>query len=148
MRGLIRSPSLAAMMGGTVVLAVAANSYELLCTVGFPMAFTRILTLSDLSTPAYYGYLVLYNVVYVVPLLLIVSWFVWTSGRHKLAEFEGRILKLVSGLMMLGLGGLLVFAPEWLDRPATAAGLVAGAITIAVVAWLAHAVRGRPLAAH
>jgi hypothetical protein len=73
---------------------------------------------------------------------------VWTSGRHKLAEFEGRILKLVSGLMMLGLGGLLVFAPEWLDRPATAAGLVAGAITIAVVAWLAHAVRGRPLAAH
>jgi hypothetical protein len=136
------------MMGGTVVLAVAANSYELLCTAGFPMAFTRILTLSDLSTPAYYGYLVLYNVVYVVPLLLIVSWFVWTSGRHKLAEFEGRILKLVSGLMMLGLGGLLVFAPEWLDRPATAAGLVAGAITIAVVAWLAHAVRGRPLAAH
>ena len=92
---------------GTTVLAIAANSYELLCTAGLPLVFTRVLTLNDLSTPTYYGYLVLYNVVYVVPLLLIVAGFVLTLGRRKLQEAEGRFLKLMSGLMMLGLDNIL-----------------------------------------
>jgi hypothetical protein len=37
------------MLIGTLVLALAANSYELLCTAGFPMVYTRALTLHDLS---------------------------------------------------------------------------------------------------
>ena len=66
----------AAMLRGTVVLAVAANAYELLCTAGLPLVFRRIVTLAELSTPAYYGYLALYNVVYVLPMLAIVVAFV------------------------------------------------------------------------
>ena len=53
-----------------------------------------------------------YNVVYVIPLLLIVSIFAWTMGAKKLSEKEGRRLKLLSGLMMLGLGIMLMIAPE------------------------------------
>ena len=36
-------------MIGTVTLALAANSYELLCTAGFPMVYTWVLTLNALS---------------------------------------------------------------------------------------------------
>ena len=35
---------------GTATLALAANSYELLCTAGFSMVFTRTLTLADLPS--------------------------------------------------------------------------------------------------
>jgi hypothetical protein len=37
MRGLLSAEGLGTLMMGTVTLAVAANSYELLCTAGFPM---------------------------------------------------------------------------------------------------------------
>jgi hypothetical protein len=98
------------------VLAFAANLYELLCTSGFPMVFTRVLTLRELSPATYYLYLVLYNVVYVVPLALIVLAFSLTLTVHKLTEYEGRILKLLSGLMMLALGIVLLVKPELLHH--------------------------------
>jgi hypothetical protein len=138
MRGVATSGSLVPMAFGTVVLAVVANSYELLCTAGFPMVFTRALTLQDLGTASYYGYLVLYNVVYVVPLALIVLAFTYTLGSRKLSEREGRLLKLVSGYMMLGLGLLLVLAPQLLASAAAAAGVLAlalGATAITARLW-------------
>lgn len=37
-----------------------------------------------------------------------------TLGRRKLQERGGRMLKLVSGVVMLSLGLVLVLRPEWL----------------------------------
>ena len=128
MRKLVTADKLPAMMIGTVALAIAANSYELLCTAGFPMVFTRALTLHDLTTTGYYLYLALYNLIYVVPLTLIVGVFVVTLGSRKLSEREGRVLKLLSGLMMLGLGLLLIIAPGSLNNLFTAVALLFGAL--------------------
>ncbi|NLE65251.1 MAG: thioredoxin family protein [Elusimicrobia bacterium] len=130
MRRLIRTGSLGGLVAGTIVLAVLANTYELLCTAGFPMVFTRALTLQELSVGAYYFYLLLYNVIYVVPLLVIVLIFVRTLGARKLTEEEGRILKLVSGLMMLGLGSVLLLRPELLNNILFSVGLVGGVIVL------------------
>ena len=138
-RDLVGAANLPAMLAGTVVLALAANAYELLCTAGFPLVFTRILTLADLSAPAYYGYLALYNLVYVLPLLVIVVVFVVTLGARKLKEEEGRVLKLVSGLMMLGLGLVLLFAPEAFSHPPIALALIVAAVAVtALVVWSAR----------
>lgn len=135
MRRLLKASSLPSVIGGTVVLALAANSYELLCTAGFPMVFTRILTLHQLPASTYYAYLVLYNIVYVMPLALIVTAFSLTLGKRHLSEWEGRVLKLVSGTMMLGLGVMLVWKPELLNN-IVASGAVLGA-SIAVSALIA-----------
>lgn len=140
MRGLLRSDRLPALLTGTVLLAVAANSYELLCTVGFPMVYTRILTLHALPTTGYYLYLALYNVIYVIPLLVIVLLFAITLGARKLTESEGRTLKLISGLMMLGLGLLLLFAPQTLSNPLTAVALLLAALALGLL--LRRRVRG------
>ena len=128
MRGLLRADSLPALTLGTVALAIVANSYELLCTAGFPMIYTRILTLAGLSPLAHYLYLGLYNLIYVLPLLVIVLIFARTLGGRKLSESEGRVLKLVSGLMMLGLGSLLLIAPGALNNPLAALALLGLAI--------------------
>ncbi len=128
MRSLTAGTRYPALLAGTVTLAVAANSYELLCTAGFPMVYTRVLTLNDLPTAGYYAYLGLYAVVYVVPLLVIVGLFVWRLGSRKLGEAEGRVLKLASGLMMLGLGSLLVVDPAALANLGAAAAVLAGAV--------------------
>jgi hypothetical protein len=130
MRGLLTVDGLPLLLAGTVTLAVLANLYELLCTAGFPLAYTRVLTLHGLSTGEYYLWLLLYNLVYVTPLLLITAAFVFTLGARKLSEREGRALKLLSGLMMLGIGVLLLAAPELLARIATAGMLLVGALLV------------------
>ncbi len=131
-RGLMNTSSMSAMIAGTIMLAIVANSYELLCTAGFPMVFTRLLTLHDLPSWSYYLYLVFYNIIYVIPLVVIVLIFTKTLGSRKLSEKEGRILKLVSGLMMLELGLFLLFAPDLLSHLLTAISLIFAAIILTV----------------
>ncbi len=133
-RIILNAENITAMIAATIVLATAANFYELLCTAGFPMVYTRMLTLADISPAERYGYLVAYNLVYVIPLALIVTVFARTLGSRKLTEREGRLLKLMSGLMMLGLGSLLLFAPERISKVGVALGLMAVAVGIT---WLA-----------
>ena len=133
-RAILNADSLPAMLAATLFLAVAANFYELLCTAGFPMVYTRLLTLADLAPAARYGYLAAYNLVYVLPLALIVAVFAFSLGARKLTEREGRLLKLMSGVMMLELGALLLLAPDYINRIGVAFGLMAAAIGIT---WIA-----------
>ena len=135
MRGLISADNLPALLVGTVTLAIAANTYELLCTSGLPMVYTRALTLSELSTSGYYLYLALYNVIYILPLLAILGVFTFSLGGRKLSELQGRLLKLLSGVMMLGLGLVLLAAPDLLDNWLTAVGLLAVAIAATAGAY-------------
>ncbi len=130
MRDLTQARSITPMLLGTVALAIAANTYELLCTAGFPMVYTRVLTLNDLTPGTYYLHLAMYNLIYVTPLAIIVVVFSLTLGSRKLGEREGRILKLVSGLMMLGLGVTLLLAPELLNNVVIAVAILITAIAI------------------
>ncbi|BBA70116.1 glutaredoxin family protein [Geobacter sulfurreducens] len=133
MRNLVRAGTLPAMLAGTVVLALAANSYELLCTAGFPMVFTRVLTLRELPPSAYYLYLGFYNVVYVIPLAVIVGIFTITLGSRKLTEWQGRVLKLVSGIMMLSLGFVLLLRPTLLNNAFISLGIMAASLAVSWV---------------
>lgn len=133
-RTILVAEHLPAMLAATAFLAIAANFYELLCTAGFPMVYTRLLTLADLSAGGRYGYLALYNLIYVLPLAAIVAVFAHTLGARKLTEREGRLLKLMSGLMMLGLGALLLVAPERVSQIGIAFGLMAVAVAITGIA--------------
>jgi len=133
-RAILAAGNVPAMLAATVLLAVAVNFYELLCTAGFPMVYTRLLTLQELGPGTHYLYLALYNGVYVIPLAVIVGVFAFTLGARKLSEREGRLLKLMSGLMMLQLGMLLMLAPELLNRLGPAFALIGIAVG---VTWLA-----------
>lgn len=126
-----------AMLGGTIVLAGITNLYELLCTSGFPMIYTRVLTLRQLPLSEYYLYLVFYNLIYVLPLALIVVGFTFTLGSRKLTEDEGRVLKLLSGTMMLILGVLLLVAPELMTSLGAAIGMLLTSIGLTACIILA-----------
>lgn len=143
MRRLTLGERLLPVLGATLLLAVVANSYELLCTAGLPMVFTRVLTMNDLSQPAYYGYVGLYSAVYVVPLLAIVGGFVAFFGSRKLLVEEGRRLKLLSGSMMVGLGALLLVAPDALTNVGAALVVIGVALLVSLLLvlgerWLRH----------
>jgi hypothetical protein len=133
MREIVSTGNMLPMFASTVVLAIVANSYELLCTAGFPMVYTRTLTLADLEPWQYYAWLAAYNVIYVLPLLAIVLVFTYTMGSRKLAESEGRALKLVSGCMMFGFGLLLLVAPNLLTNALASIAVLAVAVGVALL---------------
>jgi len=132
-RQMLHARSILAMSLAAASLAALANLYEFFCTAGFPMVYTRILTLSELSTTGYYLYLLLYNLIYVIPLLVIVFLFVFSFGSRKLQQSEGRSLKLVSGLMMLVLGLALLIQPSLLNDVVAALGLMLLAVISSVI---------------
>jgi hypothetical protein len=60
--------------------------------------------------------------------------FARSLGARKLTEREGRLLKLMSGIMMLELGALLLLAPDLISQPAIAFGLMGVALGLT---WMA-----------
>lgn len=108
LRAILRAKSLWPALAGTVVLALLVQIVELLCTSGFPALYTRILTLRQLDQDAYYGYLLLYNLMYMLDDFIVLAIGVVTLGQRRLQEKQGRLLKFISGLVMLGLGIYLI----------------------------------------
>jgi hypothetical protein len=109
-RNILQAKNMTAAIIGAVVLAVLVQIVEFMCTSGFPALYTRILTLKQLDTTSYYGYLLLYNVAYMLDDLIILSIGVITLSQHRLQEKEGRWLKFISGVTMVGLGIYLLVA--------------------------------------
>lgn len=133
MRNLVKNPRITAAIVGTVVLAGTVNFYELLCTLGLPLVFTKQLVLYDLSAIEYYTYIFFYNVVYVIPLIIIVLIFVFTLGRRKLTEWHGQLLKLVTGIMLSSFGVVFLVNYKLLENIVTPILLLAFTLLTAVV---------------
>ncbi len=113
MRQLLQTDALAASLLSVAALAVLVNFIELLCTAGLPAIYTAVLSQQGLSMAQYYGYLALYILAYMADDSLMVGVAVITLGNHKLTEQSGRLLKLISGCVMLILALTMLFKPEW-----------------------------------
>ena len=113
-RKILNEQNMVLAIAGTALLAGFANVVELGCTVGLPAIFTKVLSSRGISTGGQLGYMALYNVYYVIPLALIVGAFVWTMGHFRVTEKTGKVLKLVSGTVMLALGIIMLVKPSLL----------------------------------
>ncbi len=122
-----------ALFLGTILVAITVNIYELLCTLGIPIVYLRILTLHSLSALFYYLYLALYCFVYVFPLLVIVILFAFTLGGKQFSVQNVKRLKLVSGFMVVFLGIVLIFKPVLLKNGLLSLGLIGGAILLSII---------------
>lgn len=114
MRAILAEEQTLPALTAVAILAVMVNFIELLCTAGFPAIYTAILTQQVLNPLTYHAYLGLYILGYVADDALMVGIAVMALSSRKLTERTGRLLKLISGLVMLGLGGILILYPEWL----------------------------------
>ncbi len=114
MRKIMNNSNMMLSLLGTITLAFFVNLIELGCTIGLPAIYTRVLSIQEISTLTKYVYMALYNLYYVIPLAIIVGIFVVTMGKHRFEEKHAKVLKLVSGVLMLTLGAILVINPDFL----------------------------------
>jgi len=113
-RRIVNAENLCAAVAGAVVLAVLVNLVELLCTAGLPALYTSVLAGRGYPALVRYGYLGLYIAAYMLDDTLMVTGVVATLRQCRLQEAGGRWLKLVSGVVIFGLGLVMLVRPEWL----------------------------------
>ncbi|XOB41077.1 MAG: glutaredoxin family protein [Candidatus Nealsonbacteria bacterium] len=104
--------SLPLMLLGVVVVAAGINLVELVCSLGFPLAFTKMLTTYNLSISSYYSYLLLYILFYMIDDLIIFALAIWTLRITQVSEKYLKAIKLISGIVLLILGLIILFKPE------------------------------------
>jgi hypothetical protein len=114
MRAILQADSLLPALAGVATLAVVVNFIELLCTAGLPAIYTTVLVQQGLSPLAHYSYLGLYILGYIADDTLMVATAVTALSSRKLSESTGHALKIISGLVMLSLGLVMLFRPQWL----------------------------------
>ena len=119
MRNLVKTPKITTAIIGTIILAATVNFYELLCSLGLPLVYVNRLTSYNLPASEYYMYILLYNIIYVIPLIVILSIFIFTLGSRKLSEWHGRVLKLFSGIMLGSFGAIFLINYKILENIAT-----------------------------
>ena len=101
-------------LGGIVLLAIAVNMVELICSAGLPAIYTQILSLAELPTWQYYLYLVLYIVVFMIDDLFVFFTAMITLQAVGVHSKYARSSHLIGGILMAIIGLLLLFKPEWL----------------------------------
>lgn len=99
---------------GIILLAFAVNLVEAICSAGLPAVYTQILALSDLSAFSYYFYILLYILIFMLDDLIVFIIAMITLRATGLSGKYGRFSNLIGGLVMLIIGLLLIFRPEWL----------------------------------
>jgi len=101
-------------IGGIILLAFAVNLVEAICSAGIPAVYTQILSLNNLSTLEYYLYILLYIFFFMLD-DLIVFFVAMTTLRMTGANSKySRLSSLIGGVLMVLVGLLLIFKPEWL----------------------------------
>jgi thiol-disulfide isomerase/thioredoxin len=101
---------------GTIMIAILVNVIELGCTLILPVQYIEILVTnfgSQVGT-THYLYTMFYSIIYIIPLLTILGVFLYSFKSMRVKEMQGRVLKLIGGLVMVGLGLILIFRPELL----------------------------------
>lgn len=134
---------LAAVLGGTAVMAVGVSLVETPCTAGFPVVWSNLLASQGVEGLGAAGLFSLYMLVFLVDEVAVFAVAVTTMRASKLQERHGRVLKLIGGMVMLTLAGTMLLAPALLESlTGTLAVFTAAALSTAAVALL-HPTAGR-----
>lgn len=99
---------------GIIGLAVSVNLVELACSSGLPLVFTQILALNDLSSLEYFLYILLYILFFLVDDIVIFVIAMKTLKLTGISTKYNKLSHLIGGIVMLLIGILMIFKPEWI----------------------------------
>ena len=99
---------------GIIVLASSVNLIELACSLGFPLIFTELLNINNIHGITKLIYLLIYIFFYMIDDIIVFSVSMFTLEATGVTNKYNKLCTLVSGLIMIVMGLLLLFKPDWL----------------------------------
>jgi len=106
--------SLFLALGGTILLAVSVNVVELACSAGLPLIFTQILAINNISGIKAFYYTLIYMFFFLSDDMIIFFVAMFTTKISAISTKYNKYSHLIGGILMLVIGLLLIFKPEWL----------------------------------
>jgi len=114
LRAITQKRQLVLALGGIILLAVAVNMVELICSAGLPAIYTQVLSMSHLPSWQYYLYLLLYIFIFMLDDLFVFFTAMITMQAVGVQSKYARYSHLIGGILMFIIGLLLLFKPELL----------------------------------
>ena len=99
---------------GIITLAISVNLVELACSAGLPLMFTQILSFNNLSMFEYMFYMFLYILFFLIDDIVIFVVAMKTLSIKGISSKYGKYSNLIGGIIMILIGILMIFKPEWL----------------------------------
>ncbi len=98
---------------GIIAIAISVNLIELSCSAGLPLLFTQILAMNDLTTSQNIVYMITYIIFYMLDDIVIFVIAMLTLKVTGISNKYSKYSHLIGGIIMLIIGLLLLFKPEW-----------------------------------
>jgi len=111
-RVLASGDSMPALIGAAIVMSAGASLVEFSCTAGFPMLWTNLVSAQGVTIGTFVMLLAVYMLIYQLDEIIIFTGAVVGLRASKLEEKQGRILKLISGMLMLVLAAVMLLNPS------------------------------------
>lgn len=99
---------------GIMALAISVNLVELACSAGLPLLFTQILALNNLAPYQATIYILIYIFFFLLDDLIIFIIAMITLKVTGITTKYTKYTHLIGGLIMLIIGLLMLFKPEWI----------------------------------
>ncbi len=104
--------SMPALIFASIGLAAFSSFIELPCTAGFPIIYSSVLAGKFVAHSfGSYAYLLFYNLIYVLPLAVVIGIVGYTFQGRQISKKQMGIIKLMGGLIMIILGIVLLVNP-------------------------------------
>lgn len=114
MKNIMNSKNFIISLFGIITLAISVNLIELACSLGFPLIFTEILSINNIEGAFKILYLLLYVLFYMLDDMIIFIISMVTLEMTGITNKYNKICTLISSIIMILMGILLLFKPEWL----------------------------------
>lgn len=114
-RKIIENKSFILTIIGIIIIACIVNLVELLCSMGLPVMFTEILSLNNLNYNKYTFYISLYILFFMLDDILIFTISMITLKQTAISTKYNKYSHLIGGIIMIIIGLLMFFKPEWLS---------------------------------
>ena len=111
---IIKEKSFILAILGIILLAASVNIIELLCSLGLPVMFTQILAINEVSKVGQILYSLLYVLFFMIDDIIIFIIAMKTLEIKAISNKYGKYSHLIGGLIMIIIGVLMVYKPEWL----------------------------------
>ena len=99
---------------GVIVLAASVNVIELACSAGIPVLFTNVLAMNNTTTLQTIIYVLIYILFFLIDDIIIFVIAMLTLNIKAISTRYTKYSHLIGGILMLLIGLLMLFKPEWL----------------------------------
>lgn len=102
------------MFGGTIILATSVSLVEMACSLGFPTIFLELLSINNIHSFLKVTYLLIYILFYLIDDIVVLFLSIKAFETKGISTKYNKYVHLIGGLIMILMGVLLIFKPEWI----------------------------------